>query len=176
MADLKGIQFRKPRIEDGPEMWSLVKDVGVLDLNSPYSYLMVCKMFHETSVVAVDKAKVIGFTSAFKPPTQQDTLFVWQIGVAKTHQGRGLATAMLESILARSSCRDVHYVEATVTDSNFASQSLFKGLARKQWTQCEVSECFPAHVFPGEHHESEPLFRIGPLRMGSKKVNLKEVL
>jgi L-2,4-diaminobutyric acid acetyltransferase len=69
----------------------------------------------------------------------------------------------LNELVTREGCNDVHYVEATITPSNQASQSLFRRLARDQETNCEVKDCFAEELFPGDNHEEELTFRVGPL-------------
>ena len=157
------IVFETPDVNDGAEMWELVKR-STLDLNSPYKYLMMCEFFSETCVVAKEKEEIAGFITAFIPPERSDVIFIWQVGVDSSHRGKGIASKMLDELLSRESCKDVRYLEATVTPSNLASQSLFKRLARENSTNCLVTPCFPADVFPGNEHESEQTYRIGPLR------------
>src|SRR5699024_9351850 len=136
----------------------------VLDLNSSYSYLMWCELFSETSIVAQREGNTVGFISGFLHPMKKDTLFIWQVAVNPSERGRGLATKMLRELLERSACKDVTFVEATVSPSNKPSQSLFKGLAEKLDTNCNVSDYFSSKDFPdeGEEHEDELLFQIGP--------------
>lgn len=158
------IRFRKPSVQDGPGIWSLVKESGVLDLNSAYSYLMMCKFYSDTCIVAEHDNKIAGFVTAFNPPSKPDTIFVWQVGVAKSFRGKGLATILLKELLQRKSGQNVRFLEATVSPSNVPSQSLFRGLARDLNTQCEVTECFSEKLFPGDGHEAEHTFRIGPIK------------
>ncbi|WP_264183975.1 diaminobutyrate acetyltransferase [Bacillus shivajii] len=143
-------------------MWELVKD-STLDLNSPYKYLMMCEFFSETCIVAKHNDELAGFITAFIPPERKDVIFVWQVGVDASQRGKGIASRMLNDLLKREACNNVRYVEATVTPSNKASQSLFKRLARDHNASCIVTPCFPADVFPGNEHESELTYRIGPL-------------
>lgn len=157
-------EFRKPNEEDGANVWSLVKSTGVLDLNSSYSYLMWCKFFHDTSIVVEEDGRIVGFISGFIKPETPEILFIWQVAVHESQRERGLATKMLRHILDRTSCEDIHYLEATVSPSNVGSQRLFKGLAEKQETKWEIHDCFTADDFPGEGHEDEELYRIGPLK------------
>lgn len=156
------VVFRQPQVADGASIWRLVRDTGVLDINSPYSYLMLCKFFSDTCVVAEYEGQIVGFVSAFRPPANQHTLFVWQVAVGESQRGNGLGKALLKELIGREVCKNVRYLEATVSPSNLSSQALFRGLARDFATCCEVSECFPAHLFPGGTHESEMTFRIGP--------------
>lgn len=154
--------FREPAVEDGAEMWSLVKDTGVLDLNSSYSYLILAEHFAETCVVAERDGAVVGFVTAYIPPKQPDTLFIWQVGVAEDERGNGLASRMLEELLQRPACADVNYLNATVTPSNGPSSGLFRSFARSRGTVCTVQQGFHEDLFPGNGHEPEMLFRIGP--------------
>ncbi|PTX58458.1 diaminobutyrate acetyltransferase [Melghirimyces profundicolus] len=158
-----GVIFRKPEEEDGSDVWKLIKRAGVLDLNSSYSYLMLCKFFPETCVIAEDNdGKIVGFVSAFRPQNAKDTVFVWQVAVDPSQRGKGLGKALLKSLLSRDACSEVRYLEATVSPSNLPSQSLFKGLAKDMKAQCTISECFSENMFPDQGHESEWTYRIGP--------------
>ncbi|WP_100398031.1 diaminobutyrate acetyltransferase [Bacillus sp. FJAT-44742] len=157
------LTFEKPAVEDGAAMYELVKN-STLDLNSSYKYIMMCEFFAETCIVVKEDEKVVGFVTAFIPPEKQDTVFVWQIGVDPSQRGKGLASRILNNLMEREACKDVHYLEATVTPSNEASQALFRKLARSHDTECTVSECFAEDLFPGEGHEAELTFRIGPFK------------
>lgn len=145
----------------------LVRDTGVLDVNSVYAYLLVGEHYSHTSVIAEVGDQLAGFISAYCPPNKPDTVFVWQVGVAEAGRGRGLATRMLLEILQRPACDHVEFLDTTISPSNEASKGLFRGLARKLDTECEESELFGCHLF-GDHddedesHEAEILFRIGP--------------
>ena len=56
----KDLILRMPTEEDGKEVWRLVKETGVLDLNSSYSYLMWSKFFDNTSVVVEVNEQIVG--------------------------------------------------------------------------------------------------------------------
>lgn len=157
-------KFSNARAEDGSEMWSLVRESKVLDLNSPYSYLMMGKFFTNTSFIARSNEKLAGFVTAFQLPKKQDTLFVWQIGVEESFRGKGLGSQLLRQLLQQNIGEDVCYLEATISPSNIASQSLFRGIAKQLKTSCEITECFGEKLFPGDSHEKELSFRIGPIK------------
>lgn len=162
-AKLETVRFEKPTVEDGAAMWELVNQ-STLDQNSAYKYIMMCEFFAETCVVAKEGDKLVGFVTAFIPPERQDVVFIWQVGVDSSQRGKGLASKLLHELVERQGCNDVEYVEATVTPSNKASQALFRRLARSYDTECQVSECFSEDLFPGEQHEEELTFRIGPIK------------
>lgn len=160
--------FRKPIEEDGKDIWQLIKDTGVLDLNSSYGYIMWGKYFDETSVVVeTSEGKIVGFISGFIPPKSAHVLFIWQVAVDASQRGKGIATRMQQAILERDVCQHVTHVEATVSPSNQASDALFRKLARDLQTDCRVTTGFTADQFPGAGHEEELLYHIGPFHMQS---------
>lgn len=156
------IFFRNPQKEDGSEVWKLVKDTNILDLNSAYTYLLLCDVFPDTCVVAVKGERIIGFVSAFQSPQSADTLFVWQIAVDESMRGQGLGKRLLQQLLEQKSCENIHYLKTTISPSNYASQSLFKSLARDLHCACHVSDYFSEDLFPEAGHEAEELYQIGP--------------
>lgn len=159
----KMIYFRKPTEDDGSEMYRIVKQSKVLDVNSPYSYLMWSKFFNKTSIIATYEDEVIGFVSGFLQPESPDTLFVWQVAVDEKFRGHGLATKLIERLLMQLQSEKVKYLEATVTPSNIPSSNLFKGIAKKHQTNCTIYECFSEDQFPDENHEAELTYRVGPI-------------
>lgn len=165
--------LRRPLADDGPEVWQMVEDSS-LDSNSAYAYLMWFRYYAATSVVAEHDGEPAGFVSGFRPPEQDDTYFVWQVGVSEAARGCGLATEMIASALRRDTSADVRYVEATVTPSNEASLALFRGLAAKLDTVCRESVCFPERLFPEDGHESELLLRIGPFEQSDLRLLERE--
>ena len=163
---LDGITFRTPTVKDGAAMWRMARDSKGLEVNSPYSYLMVCRHFADTCILAEDAGTPVGFISGHRPQTNPEVVFVWQIAVNPDYRGRGIAGEMLSRLVDLPGCREVRYLEATVTPSNEASQRAFAGLAKRKGTSWETLPGFPADAFPEEAgvHEAEDVFRIGPLK------------
>ncbi|HJL15855.1 MAG TPA: diaminobutyrate acetyltransferase [Sandaracinaceae bacterium LLY-WYZ-13_1] len=156
--------IRRPEAEDGAALWELVEDIGVLDLNSPYAYLLVARHLAATSAVAEMRNKLVGFVSGYRPPIHDDVLFVWQVGVHPDARGLGLARRMILDILDREEARGVRWIESTVTTDNIPSQRLFRSLARHLDTEIAVSPYFSRDLFPDERPgTSEELHRIGPI-------------
>jgi L-2,4-diaminobutyric acid acetyltransferase len=158
------IVFRHPEIRDGLSIWRLIQEAGTLDLNSTYAYLMVCRDFSETCIVAEHDGHVVGFVTGYRPPRKQDTVFVWQIGVAPNARGRRLASEVLDRLIASEACKGVRYLDTNVTPSNEASRALFGSLARRLNAPIEELEGFESSLFPEPSHEPERLLRIGPFR------------
>lgn len=162
MNSMSDISFEKPTQEDGSPMWELVKKTS-LDLNSPYKYILMSEYFADTCLVAKNNGSIIGFITAFISPERQDCLFVWQVGVDPIYQGKKIASNMLHELLSRQECKQIRYLEATITPTNVASQSLFNKIARDYETDLCVTEFFPAHIFPNDNkHDEELLYRVGP--------------
>lgn len=161
------ITYHQPSLEDGAEVWRFVRQAGSLDLNSAYCYIMLCDFNSDTCVIARDeKGEVVGFVSGLVLLNRRDTLFVWQIAVREDCRGLGVGTAMLDALLARSACREVRYIEATIAPSNQASRRLFGRLAERLGACVQELKGYEREDFP-EEHEDERLYRIGPLRIGS---------
>ncbi|WP_307786874.1 diaminobutyrate acetyltransferase [Pseudogracilibacillus auburnensis] len=157
--------FREPTEDDGSEMFRIVKESKVLDVNSSYSYLMWSKYFNKTSIIAqCEKEEVIGFVSGFLQPESPNTLFIWQVAVDEKHRGKGLATKLIDQLLRQLEEENVRFLEATVTPTNIPSSKLFKGIAKKRETNCAIFECFSEDQFPDPSHEAELTYRIGPLK------------
>jgi L-2,4-diaminobutyric acid acetyltransferase len=135
-----------------------------LDLNSRYAYLLLCEHFADTCVTASAGECVVGFVSAYKPPAQDRTIFVWQVAVDAQARSQGVAKQMLRELLARPAARACEYLETTVSPSNTASRRLFHSLARELGARVNEELLFAEGHFGGEDHECEMLIRIGPFQ------------
>ena len=159
--------IRAPRASDAAAVWALVQKTPALDANSPYAYLLLCTDFAATGAVAEAGDALVGFVLGYRPPTRPEAYFVWQIAVREDQRGRGLGRALLDTALANVVTRGVSFLEATVTPSNQASQSLFAGFANRVGAPCREVPVFPSELFPDGRHEREILLRIGPLAAGT---------
>lgn len=163
------LHIRWPVASDARQVWAVVRDGGVLDLNSPYAYLLLCTDFADTSLVAEDRGRVVGFVAAYRPPPRPDVIFVWQVAVADAAQRRGLGHALLDELVTRLTPRGVRFLEATVTPSNRPSWALFRGLATKHGVRCQEEVRFPVDLFPTAEHEEEVRVRLGPFAHHDEK-------
>ncbi len=154
--------LRPPRVEDGPAMWRLVNDSGVLDPNSLYLYLMMARYFPDTCIVAEEHGRLAGMITGYRVPAEPTTLFIWQVGVSADFRGRGIASRMLLALARRPEAPAIDTIETTITPSNEASQRLFRGVARRLDAPVRDMEGFRAELFGGSGHEPEVLYRIGP--------------
>ncbi|MER5950943.1 diaminobutyrate acetyltransferase [Streptomyces sp. NPDC046716] len=163
-------QLDHPGVADGAAIWRIARDSKVLDLNSSYSYLLWCRDFAATSVVARDeRGEVAGFVTGYIRPERPRTLVVWQVAVDEAHRGHGLAGELLDGLTAKvlGAGRPVSTVETTITPDNSASQALFLSYARRHGAGVAREVLFDAGLFPDDGHLPEELYRIGPIGPGS---------
>jgi L-2,4-diaminobutyric acid acetyltransferase len=148
-------------------MRRLVAETGVLDVNSTYAYLLMATDFADTTIVADRGGDLSGLITAYHPPTRPEVLFVWQVAVARSARGTGLAGTMLDALVHRvRQDRNGHpvTVEATVSPDNQPSRALFGAFARRHRVPLtERPYICAAHLDADEAHDDEPLLRIGPL-------------
>jgi diaminobutyrate acetyltransferase len=164
-VDAAGISIAEPALVDGPHLWRLARDSRVLDLNSSYAYLLWCRDFAGTSVVAKIDGNVVGFVTGYLRPVAPDRVMVWQVAVDARQRGRNLASRMLHTLVDRLWPRGVRWLQATVSPSNEASIRLFSALARDCGTGIERYALFAPEDFPADGpdgHEAEDLYVIGP--------------
>lgn len=160
-----GIQptLRQPQQNDGAALYGLIAACPPLDLNSIYAYLLQCLHHSQTSVVAEVDGKIVGAITAYIPPQQPDTLFVWQVAVASEQRGHGLGRRMLQHLLTECiGQRGLRWMETTISPSNIASNKLFTNFALQHDAGCSVTPLFAADDFGESGHEEECLYKIGP--------------
>ncbi|MGH3391659.1 MAG: diaminobutyrate acetyltransferase [Actinomadura sp.] len=160
--DAGAIRIMQPSVDDGSEMWRIARDSEVLDVNSPYSYLLWCRDFAGASVIARGATRAHGFITGFVRPEAAATVFVWQVAVDGAARGQGLAKQMLDHLGDRMAGQGRRHLEATVTPDNIASNRLFESFARDRDCVIERRTLFTRDQFP-DGHQPEVLLRIGPL-------------
>ena|SRR5690625_2296481 len=156
--------LRAPSKSDGALIARLIRSCPPLDVNSTYAYLLLSEHFADTCVLAQKGDDIVGFISAYQPPSQPQVLFVWQVAVHASMRGQRLALRMLDHLLQRSYPEKVQYLETTVAPDNSASRGLFQRLAEQYQTELTELPFFQAHHFaPAGETQTEPLLRIGPI-------------
>lgn len=140
-------------------MWHMAKESEVLDLNSSYSYLLWCRDFAESSLMAAVDGEPAGYVTGYMRPDEPGTLMVWQVAVGAGFQKRGLAAAMLDELATRT---NADRLETTITSDNAASNRLFQRFAERHGADCDRTALFTPEMYP-DGHDTEYLYRIGPL-------------
>lgn len=158
------IELQVPTPEMGANVARLISDCPPLDANSTYCNLLQCTHFAQTSVAAMMAGNLVGFISGYRVPHQPDTLFIWQVAVSERARGQNLATRMLQHLLTRPGNHDLIRLETTITPSNRASWSLFRGLARRLEAPLASHPIFERQRHFAGQHDTEMLVSIGPFK------------
>lgn len=155
---LDDVEFRHPQVNDGHLVWQLVNDCAVLETNTCYAYLLLCRDFSATSIVAYRDGHLLGFVAGYSPPDRPDHLFIWQVGVSSKARRMGLAKRMLLHLWDSPSCASLSVMEATVGVSNEPSRRLFESVATAKQAAFERTTGFESTDFgptPQDQHEPE---------------------
>lgn len=156
-------QLRRPVAADGPAVTALIAQCPPLDSNSAYCNLLQCTHFADSCVIAECDGAIAGWVSGYRPPSEPDSFFVWQVAVAPIARGQRLGGRMIEELLNRPSAQGVTHLITTVTDDNDASWALFEGLAKRWNAPLDKSALFDRDTHFAGAHATEWLARIGPL-------------
>ena len=157
------ISIRQPEIEDGKQIWSLIKHSGNLDLNSEYCYFMLSDIFGKQCALACsEENEILGYASCLPRPTSPKVLFVWQICVDEKAQKHGIAKKLLNFIIQNQEAK-VDEIQATISGSNIPSQTLFKSLAKDYKAKINKEIYIQAQNF-SNGHESEFIYKIEKLK------------
>ena len=163
MSKTKKLQFRirNVTIGDVKEVYNLlIANKPYVGLNSRYTYFLLAKDFSDTCVVAEHKSKIVAFSSGYISPSKKDTFFSWEAVVHKKYRGNNLQKHMLIWQLRITGAK---YFEGTINPSNEASKRSFRSLAKLLGAKCEESLLFSEEDFENDGHESEILYRVGPI-------------
>ncbi|TCU54857.1 diaminobutyrate acetyltransferase [Novosphingobium sp. PhB57] len=157
------LRLRCPTAEDGPAVTALIAASPPLDPNSAYCNLLQCSDFADTCVLAERDGQAVGWVSGYRPPSHPERLFVWQVAVAASARGEGLAGRMLDALLTRPAVRGATTLTTTITVDNAASWALFTAFARRHGAQLSKSPRFERDAHFAGAHDTEWQASIAPL-------------
>jgi L-2,4-diaminobutyric acid acetyltransferase len=165
------VLFRKPMARDGEAIHRLINNSPPLDVNSVYSYYLLSHHHADTCMVAEFQGEIVGFISAYFPPSEPHTLFIWQVAVDEKMRGQKLASMMLRCLLSRPECSEATTLIATVNPSNKASRRLFEKYCQSIGSDIIESEFISESAFGEQSHEAEILLSIdlNPVQEQEKK-------
>lgn len=163
--------LREPVPDDGYALNQLVGKCPPLDRNSVYCNLLQCTHFSDTSVAAVVNNRIIGFISAYRPPSDPKTLFVWQVVVDEMVRGHGIAKRMLNWLIDLPSCVGAFKLSTTITLNNGASRALFESFARDCGADVHKTVLFTRDAHFAGSHDDEYLYCLSPLPNRTEKTS-----
>jgi diaminobutyrate acetyltransferase len=158
-----GFQFRRPTPSDGPAVTALIAACPPLDRNSAYCNLLQCAHFADHCIIAEREGRITGWVSGYRPPSEPDVFFVWQVAVASQARGQRLAGRMIAALLKRRAAHGVTHLITTVTADNRASRAMFEGLARTWSAPLAEEPLFDRETHFAGAHATEWQLRIGPI-------------
>lgn len=159
---LDKIELRTPLATDGDALKELLATTPVLDGNSVQCTLLQCGHFAKTSVAAFLHGRLVGFVSAYYPPNEPRTLFVWQVVVMQKLRDLGLGKKMLHWLIAQPACEQALRLVTAIGIKNSLSWSMFDGFARD--IGALPIKSFVTPLNPKQNREpDEYLLRISPL-------------
>lgn len=152
-----------PRAEDGARVTGLIASSPPLDANSAYCNLLQCTDFRDTCVLVERGGSLLGWLSAYRPPSAPERIFVWQVAVDRIARGEGLAIKMLDALLARPAVASADTLTTTITADNQASWRLFEAFARRRGAAFTRSPRFEREAHFAGAHDTEWEVRIALL-------------
>lgn len=153
------LNFRHPTLSDGHAIYQLIKSSPPLDLNSSYLYFLQASHFADTCIVVERDGDLIGFISAYYQPDNPQSLFVWQVAIAESARGQGLAKAMLLALLKNQpNDSEMTQLACTISPSNKASQGLFRSFSEMHGLTLNSTPFINETHFGDENHEAEDLY------------------
>ena len=155
--------FRSPVAGDGRMIHELIAGSPPLDPNSLYCNLLQCTHFADTCIVAERAGRVDGWISGYRPPSEPDAMFIWQVAVHERARGCGLAVKMLNRLFHQPAVADASRLLTTVTPSNQVSRKMFARFAKMHGAELATIPWFDRDRHFGGSHESEELISIAPL-------------
>ncbi len=156
------IELRHPLPTDGDDLNRLLATTPLLDGNSVQCTLLQCGHFAKTSAAAFDDGDLVGFVSAYCPPSEPHTLFVWQVVVAPQWREHGLGKRMLHWLVGQADCLHCTRMVTAIAIKNTVSWSLFDSFARDIGALPVKSFVTPLDRDP-HNAPKEYLLRIAPL-------------
>lgn len=151
------IDYRRPTVKDGIRMWEIARDSQVLDVNSSYAYVLWTHDFAETSIVAAQDGKPVGFVTGYRKPSQPEVLMIWQVAVDADQRGRGIAARMLIELFGHCARSGVTSMQTTISPDNTGSQALFASAAATLGLGFTSQSLFAVDDFP-DAHQPEDLY------------------
>lgn len=127
---LDKIELRHPLPTDGDDLDRLLATTPLLDGNSVQCTLLQCSHFAKTSVAAFADNDLVGFVSAYCPPSEPHTLFIWQVVVAQHWREHGLGKHMLHWLVDQPYSVHCTRMVTAIAIKNTVSWSLFDSFAR----------------------------------------------
>ena len=123
--------IRKLRESDIEDLRKFVNDNKPLELHTPFTYWVLSKYFKNTCLVMEDNEMIIGFATGFKSNSEEDTFYIWQIGISDENRGKNYASLLLDNMFKIAKELDCKRIQFSVAPDNNSSYKAFHKFASK---------------------------------------------
>jgi L-2,4-diaminobutyric acid acetyltransferase len=160
MADRPWV-IRNIEPSDADILQTFVSKCPPLDPHTLFTYWVLARYQPTYGFAAQDlNGEVIGLLTAIASSNNDETVYVWQIGVAPAVRGNGLAQDLLHELNMAALQNRRRLLEVSIDSHNQESYRLFHAFARAQSAALEVVDVLELH---DEHYsltDSEFLYQI----------------
>lgn len=99
MGNDRLMMYERPTINDVSEVVGIARKKKNLDRNSSYLYALHCLHFRDTSLVAKNDGKVVGFVIGYRIPTRPQIQFIWQYGLEQPFDSQDNVVELVSHML-----------------------------------------------------------------------------
>jgi diaminobutyrate acetyltransferase len=152
------IKIRNATENDFLDVYNFVSNCKPLEKYYEHFYKIMLRYFSNSCFIAEFKDEIIGFVMGFKSQTDENTFFLWQIGVNPSHRGKKVAENLLKKLENTAETQGCNKMEVTVDPENIASQKLFEkngyiNISSKEGKIIEISgkQTVKDYYKPGRH-------------------------
>nr|WP_163502630.1 GNAT family N-acetyltransferase [Halomonas socia] len=125
------LQYRHPSLEDAHEIYQLAKSTDQLDRYPEYFYLLWCRDFKGTSLIAKKDHVLAGFIIGYIRPEDPATLLIWQQAMSPKILNRGTGVRMLYYLTKKCVSNGTRFIEATIDPKNQPAERTLLGISKK---------------------------------------------
>ena len=115
-----------PELSKFKEISSLVAECEGLVAHDNHFYKIILNYFGNSSFIAIDDNRVLGWVFGFKSQFDPNIFFLWQLGVHPKVRRRGVGLQLIERLIEVARGLGSTKMRSTVIRENVASRDLFE--------------------------------------------------
>lgn len=120
------VTVRSADQNDYLSVYEFVSTCPPLEHYYEHFYKIILRYFGDTCFIAEENGRIVGFLLGFFSQKHKKTCFLWQIGVALSHRGKGISSLLLEAVEKKCLDRGIQRIELTVDPENIKSKKFFE--------------------------------------------------
>lgn len=123
--------IRKCTVEDVDSLRRFVDRCKPLELHTPFTYWTLFNYFSNICFLMIEKDELIGFISGIKGSLDKEVVYLWQIGVSKSHRGKNYASVLIDNFIKAVIELDCNKIQVSISPDNEASYNTFLKYAKE---------------------------------------------